>query len=143
MQQLSIDLQLLAEMAAVRLPPGCRQLALVGGHEKAAAMRALLAGLPAVLQQLPDLQHLLLQPAAHEALQDLESGQAEPLLVQGPGRRWRPTRLPGQPRAGQHGGQQQQGSLREQLRLAGVEVVELADGQPLAAQLERLGRGGR
>lgn len=135
LRQLSIDVQLLA-VSGLRLPPGCRQLALMG-REKAAALRALAAGLPALLQQAPELRHLVLEPPALEALEQLGSGGAEPELVQGPGGRWRPTRLPGQPRL------RQQGDALQQLRAAGVEVVELREAGQLLALLDQLAASGQ
>lgn len=128
--QLSIDLQLLAQ-GGVRLPPGCRQLALMG-REKAAAMRALASGLPALLQQLPDLQHLLVEPEALQALEQMHSCGPEPALALGPGGRWRPTRLPGQPRP------RQQADALGQLRAAGVQIVEVHDAGQLPAVLDQL-----
>lgn len=135
LRQLSIDVQLLAH-SSLRLPPGCCQLVLMG-REKAAAMRALASALPTLLQQAPQLQHLVVEPPALEALEQLSSGGPEPALVQGPGGRWRPTRLPGQPR------QRQQQGVLQQLRAAGVQVVELREPRQLPALLDRLAANGQ
>lgn len=130
-----MDVQLLAA-SGVRLPPGCRQLALIG-REKAAALRALAAGVPALLQQTPELRHLVLEPPALEALEQLSSCGPEPALMQGPGGRWRPTRLPGQPRP------RQQAGVLQQLKAAGVQGVELQEAQELPALLDRLAASGQ
>ena len=134
LRQLSLDAHLLPQLHAVHLPPACRQLALVG-QVKAPAMRDMLqAGLPAVLKAMPDLQHLLLEPAGVEALDQLELGGPEPALVRGPGGWARPTRLPGQPRRLRH----DQANVAAQLRAAGVEVIEVASQRHLPRLLSQL-----
>lgn len=114
---------MLLHLPSLRLPPGCRQLALVG-QERGAALQAVAAALPSLQQQLPELRHLLLE---QEALQlerhfQLEEG----LELQQVAGRWRPTRLPGQARQWQ---QQQQADPLQSLLKAGVEVVQLPEQQ--------------
>lgn len=130
MRQLSLDIHLLLHLSSLRLPPGCRQLALVG-EERGGALHRVAAALPSLQQQLPELRHLLLEPATIAALERLGVAGAGPALQQVVGR-WRPTRLPGQPRPRGE-------DPLQQLRAAGVQVVELPD-QPrqLPLLLDRL-----
>lgn len=128
-RQLSLDIHLLLHLPALRLPPGCRQLALVG--EERGAAQQVASALPALQQLLPDLRHLLLEPATIAALERLGTAGTAPALQQVAGR-WRPTRLPGQPRM------RGQDPL-QQFRAAGIQILELPD-QPrlLAPLLDRL-----
>lgn len=138
-RQLSLDWHVLVQLPLTRLPPRCRQLALVGRDGAMRGMLCALASLPALL---PDLQHLLLEPAALDALSEQShegaagtptvgsAGGANWQLVGG---RWRPTRLPGQPRPAPA-----QRDVLQQLQAAQVQVAELLHPEQLAAVLDGL-----
>lgn len=131
LRQLSLDVHLLRHLPSLRLPPRCRQLALVG-EEREVAMRILMAGLPDLIPHLPGLRHLILEPAAMWTLDWLRREGCQPALQLVAGH-WRPTRLPGQPvppRQGQ--------DVLKQLEQAGIRVVELERQQRLPELLSEL-----
>ncbi len=138
-RQLSLDWHVLVQLPLTRLPPRCRQLALVGRDGAMRGMLPALASLPALL---PDLQHILLEPAALDALSEQRcENHAGPLggvtAVNGNwhlvGGRWRPARLPGQPRP-----PPAQRDVLQELQAAKVQVEELLHPEQLAAVLDGL-----
>lgn len=137
-RQLSLDWHVLVQLPLTRLPPRCRQLALVGRDGAMRGMLPTLASLPALL---PDLRHLLLEPAALDALSEHQCQAPEALLGSGisggnwqmVGGRWRPARLPGQPRPAPD-----QRDVLRQLQAAKVQVEELPHPEQLVAVLDRL-----
>ncbi|KAL4451910.1 hypothetical protein ABPG75_007572 [Micractinium tetrahymenae] len=142
-RQLSLDWHVLVQLPLMRLPPRCRQLALIGRDGAMRGMLSALASLPALL---PDLRQLLLEPAALDALSEHRcegpAGPAGPAALscvgnctwQMVGGRWRPARLPGQPRPAPA-----QQDVLQQLQAAKVQVEELLCPEQLAAVLDRLG----
>lgn len=125
MRQLSVDLHTVLQdyvvHASLRLPPGCQQLALVGcvHGESLDSAAALMRRLPLLL---PELRHLWLHPELLDALDALPEGgtaaTAEATLTRVAGR-WRPTRLPGQPK--------RRADPLQPLWCAGVQIVALPD----------------
>lgn len=138
LRQLSIDWQVLHLLrgirgpAALALPPHCRQVAVMGQEGVDGSLLTQLPGL------LPELRHVLLEPSALELMwrqrahatsgSDGGGSSGSWKLVGG---RWRPARLPGQPR-------QPQPDVEQLLERAGVQVIRLIHPSGLHSILDRL-----
>lgn len=141
-RQLSLDWHVLVQLPIMRLPPRCAMLALIGRDGAMRGMLSALAGLPSLL---PHLRHLLLEPAALDALWEQQRGAGAGSSNGGGGSgasgwqlvggRWRPTRLPGQPKPPQQ-------DVLQQLRQARVEVTELLHTEQLPVVLDQLEQRG-